>query len=339
METRSEKWRPSAVVSVGNHCERIRHTGKFEPQSWNGTARTVLPLGTCGPRRSSLALYLQFMLTTLDAKAQTAKSGPSSRGTGRTDAFAFIPSRQVIALLDKTHKLLFNKFFVTPKHLVAVTSTFQPQEQPLSVLDMRVAWALVQAQEGVAFYNGGFSSGASQPRRHLQYIAYADLAQSMGESVRSTLHSSGASVPLDAAVASYRSSRAWCGPAAGESFQLPALPFEHQMWLHGGDLNRTDASSAASALHGRYSSALEAYTRVHGGQSGGPWDGSHNLLLTPSYMLLVPRGKEHALTGQRVSINALGYLGMVLCRPEESVDLRSMGLMQALRACALQAKA
>lgn len=248
------------------------------------------------------------------------------------DAFASLPARQVIASLDRSHKLLFNRYYVTPKHLVAITTTFQPQDAPLSASDMRVAWALVNGHEGVAFYNGGFLSGASQPRRHLQFIAYKDLHESMEGSVRAALSSSGVSVPLDAAVASYRASREWSGPEAGEAFQVPALPYVHTMWLHGCDLNRTDLTSAAATLHARYSSALAQYHRAPGA-SPSPWDGSHNLLLTPSYMMLVPRAQEHALSGQRVSINALGYLGMVLCRPEEKSELLGLGLMRALSVC------
>ena len=56
----------------------------------------------------------------------------------------------------------------------------------------------------------------------------------------------------------------------------------------------------------------------------------YNLLVSPDWMVLVPRSRE---CWDGVSLNALAFIGAVLVRSEEQRDaLRKVGLLEALKA-------
>jgi len=66
-----------------------------------------------------------------------------------------------------------------------------------------------------------------------------------------------------------------------------------------------------------------------------PGSPSYNVLLTLGYMYLIPRRQEeHILseTGDRLSINALGFAGMLLVKSEKELDaVKKEGIGRILR--------
>lgn len=152
------------------------------------------------------------------------------------------------------HVLMLNKFPVNEKHVVIVTSQFKSQAAPMSSRDVAVLWQVVNSVDGVGFYNGGFNSGASQPRRHMQVIpipslqanyphgsaltsrnsegdsgsdstARAERVSTSSSNARSNNSPSaaGCRLPVDVAIAEYWESQGWQGPSPGTVFQLPAF--------------------------------------------------------------------------------------------------------------------
>ena len=62
-------------------------------------------------------------------------------------------------------------------------------------------------------------------------------------------------------------------------------------------------------------------------------DLSYSLIITPSYLHLVPRRREKYTTerGHELSINALGYAGMMLVKDQESLeDVQKVGVLAIL---------
>jgi len=74
------------------------------------------------------------------------------------------------------HRVLLNKFPVMSRHALLVTRLFEPQSAPLSEADWLATADLLQAADGLVFYNGGETAGASQPHRHLQWISGNSLS-------------------------------------------------------------------------------------------------------------------------------------------------------------------
>lgn len=84
----------------------------------------------------------------------------------------FLPPDPALLVGDwpPNHRVVLNKFPVFRDHLLVVTREFRPQDAPLDPADLEAARALLDAEEGLLFYNGGAVAGASQPHRHLQFV-------------------------------------------------------------------------------------------------------------------------------------------------------------------------
>ncbi len=210
-----------------------------------------------------------------------------------------------VADISSTHFALLNKFNVLDHHLLIVTRAFEPQEALVDLDDFTAWLACLDEFDGLGFYNGGREAGASQPHKHMQVVPLP-------------LGDAGLSLPiaplLDAA------------SFDGLIGTLPGFPFEHAFTqLTPGPLEQ----AAAQALE-RYQMLLDAVGvgsvsvdgRVH---QGAPY----NLLLTPRWMLLVPRSSEDAAG---ISVNALGFSGSLFVKNAEQLAvLRHIGPMTMLR--------
>lgn len=74
-----------------------------------------------------------------------------------------------------THRIFFSKFAVMEEHLLLVTRDFISQYTHLSLDDIKNTILLMNIMDGIAFFNGGKNSGASQPRKHLQCIPFKSM--------------------------------------------------------------------------------------------------------------------------------------------------------------------
>jgi ATP adenylyltransferase len=288
-------------VATGRGCDLedpLTELAGSIDEKWAAVLRqpgALLPLATTSTlvREEEGAFYV---LTTVEAEAAAAK--PASKEP--QDAFATVSDSSVLARFGRTHLLVFNKYFVTPKHLVAFSSSPSlRQSEPMDGADFKVAWAMLDTLgRGLVFYNCGKESGASQLRRHLQYFRLRDFQSALSPATAAVL---GSGLPIDVALAAYRESRGWAEPEVGVPFRLPTLPCAHTMVLLGADITRSSVAGAAERLHGLYEKALQ-----------GAAAGCHNLLLTREWLLVVPRTAEFALPGGKLSINALAFAGLFL---------------------------
>ncbi len=214
-----------------------------------------------------------------------------------------------VADVSATHFALLNKFNVIDHHLLIVTRAFEPQEALLSLCDFAAWFACLAQFDGLGFYNGGREAGASQPHKHLQIVPLP-------------LGVAGQALPIgsliDAAI------------FEGVVGTLPGIPFRHAfVRLPPGP----PASAAAHAL-GCYRAMLDAVGlgavdvdgRAH--QSG-----PYNLLVTPGWMLLVPRCAEKA---DGIAVNSLGFAGSLFVRDIQQLEaVRRIGPMTLLRRVSL----
>jgi ATP adenylyltransferase len=175
-----------------------------------------------------------------------------------------------VADLSATHVGLLNKFNVLDHHLLIVTRAFEDQQSPLTLPDFEALRACLVAIDGLGFYNAGRAAGASQPHKHLQLVPLPLAPQ-------------GAAVPIEPLLE--------LPAVAGEPGLSRRLPFVHAA-------ARVEATGSPEAL-------LDSYRRLL--RAGGcSFDEPYNLLVTRSWMLVVPRRRERY---ESVSINALGFAG------------------------------
>lgn len=207
--------------------------------------------------------------------------------------------------MPPAHAGLLNKFPVLDRHLLAVTREFEPQTDLLTAADCEALLRLLHDWDGLAFYNGGPESGASQPHKHLQIV---DLP----------LAPVGPALPVAEALAADAP-----GDGVGTS---PRLPFPHAR-VRMPELAWRDPSAAAAAVHDRY---LELLNAVGLPPAGPEQPGPYNLLATREWLWLVPR---HCQRCEGIEVNALGFAGALLV-PDgfRLATLEAMGPAACLRA-------
>ena len=379
--------RRSVTTSVAQLPRDGRSLRRLIEQRYDAAARTssLTPLTT-----SEIAIHrvgvIPFIVSTLcpmgmDQKPHGVDPSASSLPTP-VDAFASIPPQLFVCRLSPTHDLILNRFPVIPRgHCVIVTSKFVSQDGLLDVSDVSALWHCVASVGGVGFFNSGAYSGASQPRRHVQFISSTALAAAWPADVARQLKlpplpqqdDDGSScfssdslsapaeplsfvVPLDAAIDAARDTAGWqCSP--GKPFVVDSLPFRHAVCMLGDDpALRMSPEDAANTLHGYYTRLVQevevvaAASRGDGSSSSrsdAPPYTSHNLVLTPRWMLVVPRTRSEWRSnscsskgsGNSVHVNALGFAGLLLVRAHMRAALAAVSPLEVLRAVSAQPRA
>lgn len=118
------------------------------------------------------------------SKPESGASQPKSK----PDPFENPTGLLVTRLPDQshgTHNLVLNKYPVIPRHSILSTTKFKKQTDFLEDQDLEVTYSCLQLWEAestdevmsrlFAFFNSGEHSGASQNRRHLQFLPVSDM--------------------------------------------------------------------------------------------------------------------------------------------------------------------
>ncbi|KAL4151412.1 hypothetical protein PRNP1_008357 [Phytophthora ramorum] len=208
-----------------------------------------------------------------------------------------------VTQLHDTHNLVLNKFNVVDEHVVLPTIEFASQEQPLSAADFRAMWTAMKGLDAFAFFNCGFESGASQPHKHMQLMTYPSMKAITGLDMPPLLHF------IDQKLPAYSTT---------ETVQLPELPFCH--FLHRIDLEDDDSEKAAVNLVAIYNKVLQQMnsteypTSQAVASSTSSLPVAYNLLLTSSFLFLIPR---KAQSFNDIEVNSIGFIGSFFVRNDE----------------------
>ncbi|KAG6831825.1 hypothetical protein H0H87_003744 [Tephrocybe sp. NHM501043] len=245
----------------------------------------------------------------------------------RLDVFAppYNPNLHLGDLQDDggtKYAVLLNKFALLPDHFLLVTEEFQSQASPLMPPDLVQTYLLLVAaykagKRYLAFYNCGEHSGASQPRKHIQFIPVG--------------YDNPPIEPL-ARVANLE--------IPDKPFSLTALPYANHVFRLPSQLSSFAPEKIEQTLSRVFISLLDLVVSTirHDSEypSGKP---SYNVLITLEHVHLIPRKQDVYImpeTGAKLSVNALGFAGMLLAKSEEELEalkkesvgkvLRSVGL-------------
>lgn len=267
-------------------------------------------------------LGVNFILQVAAALRDKPKPKSHSTGDKRDWQNPFLPYDPALWVehLSDTHTLLLNKFNVVAHHVLVVTRQFESQLDPLGTADMEATWAVVQSmpEGGMAFYNCGPESGASQPHKHVQVVPLPLGGPAPAGSTHSV-----AGPPIWAAMAPSLE-----GAAPGEVVDLTALPFAAFAVKLPPDVTPSFLADAAASLLDRCRHFLGAPPPPPPAQPQpleqgeappglGPVPLSYNLLLTRRFLLLVPRRRE---TVGPVSCNSVAFAGSFFVRSREELE-------------------
>jgi ATP adenylyltransferase len=235
-------------------------------------------------------------------KPPAGASAASGAGAERAWRNPFLPPdpNLFVRHLSPTHSLVLNKFNVVPHHALVITRDFQPQEDPLNAGDLEATWAVMAAMPcgGLAYFNCGPASGASQPHKHVQVVPLPLLPPPAGVDddppFWPTIVASSASAPT------------------GVVLDLPSLPFV-------SFVARLDpAAASGKVLAGVYDALMLRAAAFVGAQARREAAvASYNLVMTHHFMMVVPRRHEGA---GPVSCNAMAFAGSFFVRSTEELE-------------------
>jgi ATP adenylyltransferase len=275
--------------------------------------------------------------------AQRLRDKPKSLGASRSTREdklrnnPFLPPDPdlYVCRLTETHSLVLNKFNITAHHVIIITDRFEEQEAPLTAGDFDATWRVVVAmgghgsskrceslnrdveysrnvraeclqecEGGMAFFNCGPLSGASQPHKHIQCIPLP---------IAETLEG----IPLDPPFQKVILETLSNGDGAGVR-EVPSLPFAH------GVVGLDELGSGRARgmeLVQKYTDIMEYLER----RLGDRWErsSSYNLIMTKRYMMVAPRRQESV---ESVGCNSMGFAGSFFLGTQQEInDLKRLG--------------
>jgi sulfate adenylyltransferase (ADP) / ATP adenylyltransferase len=246
---------------------------------------------------------VRFLVRVVDslARKESALQRPPDAGTP-ADPFSPPDPRLTVGTLTETHVAVLNKFNVLSSHLLIVTRGFAHQETLLDPEDLAALVVCLREIDGLGFYNGGTSAGASQPHKHLQLVPLP-------------LADEGPAVPMETLLL----------PGPGRTSAQP--PFAHvfaPIDVLGSD---------PAALHRLYLRLLGQVGVRALARDGAAWQSApYNLLVTRRWMLAVPRPAERV---QGIWINGLAFAGSLFVKDRAQLEtVRRLGPMRMLCAAA-----
>ncbi|KAF8693066.1 ATP adenylyltransferase, partial [Rhizoctonia solani] len=329
---------PEVVSSVYSKFEKAKSSGAlfFYPST----------------RSRATEHKINFEITTCPAlQKKPALPAPDFSKRDKPDPFAppYVPDLFIGELKDELegdeYVILLNKFSVIPGHFLMVTKGFHPQNSPLTPPELTQAYLLIRASQKAkypvfAFYNCGVDSGASQPHKHIQFVpTKAEEDDEDEDDSRPPIESYVQNLKIEDDT---------------KVFSLP-LPYVHlvqRLHLPKATVSGTKplseqaleelSSILTRTFLGLLDEAVQAIRIYHSGQNtttgasdvGRASVPSYNIILTSEHMHLIPRLREHtidelhpnkgeksesdpeAYTPQKLSINSLGFAGMLLAKSD-----------------------
>ena len=242
--------------------------------------------------------FIVRTLANITRKEQASKKQHQQENkTGkRIDPFLPYEEDLFVGDLSPSHICLLNKFNVVDNHLLIVTRDFEEQTDLLNLQDFEALCRCLQEIDGLAFFNGGKTAGASQRHKHLQLLPLPFLPDIV--------------IPIESAIANitFKNSLG----------KLDSFPFRHGVatW----DLSKSVEASAEVMLQKYH--ALLKYVGFEVDRQTQKQPGSYNFLATREWMAIVPRSRE---SFENISINSLGFAGSLFVR-----DARALETLQKL---------
>jgi len=211
-----------------------------------------------------------------------------------------------------------------PHHFLLVTKEFRSQVSPLMPSELLHAYLLLVAgfragKKFISIYNCGKNSGASQGHKHIQFVPVDNHNGPPIEHLARQVQLEFPDRPFSLTKLPY----------ASHTFRLPS-------GLDAYPLDQLEAV-LSSAFMQLLDLSISTIRHDPDYPAGSP---SYNVILTLEHLHIIPRKHENHLvaeTGEQVSVNAMGFAGMLLVRSEaelEAVKRETVG--KILRSVALQ---
>ena len=310
MSQLSNRAAPASAAAAATSPTELWHAIVDRYNAANAAAvATLTDTSTLVLADGGIAFVLKVATTLRDKPKAPPVSGPKKEWKN-----PFLPpdADLFVCHLSAAHSLVLNKFNVVPHHGLVVTRDFHPQEEPLTAADFDATWKVIQAmpQGGLAYFNCGPESGASQPHKHVQVVPLPLVPDAPA---------AGDPPFLPAIAAAAAAAAAGVASPSDGIVELRALPCV-------GFLARVDASAASGERLAAAHAALVARAQHAAGVEGATM--SYNMVMTREFILVAPRRRESA---GPVSCNAMAFAGSFFVRSAGELEfIHAQGPMHVL---------
>ncbi|KAG6850950.1 hypothetical protein H0H93_005819 [Arthromyces matolae] len=221
------------------------------------------------------------------------------------------------------YAVLLNKFAVLPDHFLLVTQEYQSQASPLTPSDLLQAYLLlVEARRAgkqyFAFYNCGAHSGASQARKHIQFIPIEDNNPPIEMLARA------ANLEIPGVPFLTRSATENIDCFTDKPFSLATLPYANHVSRLPNQLPSSAPEKIEQTLSSVFLSLLDlVISTIRHDPDYSTGRPSYNVLISLEHIHMIPRKHDRYTisdAGVTVNVNALGYAGMLLVKSEEELE-------------------
>jgi ATP adenylyltransferase len=239
--------------------------------------------------------FIVRILDNLNKKDKAKKKQKEKQKESKSNFNPFLPYEKdlFIADIEENHVLILNKYNVVNHHLLIITREFESQENILTLEDFTALWIVLKQINGLGFYNGGKIAGASQPHKHLQLVPYP-LVDEID------------TIPIDDLVLSNKKEDKIINLKSFPYLQAVAF-FEDITHKSPEELGKITLDYYYQLLEKLNINIKDNKPLIH-----------YNLLITKSWMMIIPRSKEKM---KSISINSLGFAGALLVKNEEELEL------------------
>ncbi len=236
--------------------------------------------------------------------------------------------------LSETHSLVLNKFNIVPHHALVITREFIPQEEPLTAADFSATWQVMQAMPrgGLAYFNRGPVSGASQPHKHIQIVPLP-LNPSLISEINNNTDNIVQDPPFWPAIAEATTGKPTGGAGATSVSSFPFANFVARIdsTSNTSDMGEILAETHATLVDLAFKAATSKNnTSYDGSEVATPSSNfSYNTIATKEFIMVVPRSKEGS---GPVSCNAMAFAGSFFVRGVDELEfIKEQGPFKILK--------
>lgn len=187
--------------------------------------------------------------------------------------------------------------------MLIVTKECRHQTEHLNIADFKAISTVFENIPCLIYFNNGINSGASQGHKHCQAIPIVDINNVAVPDTTLELNTSiNYGLPMDKIINKYKDNNS----ELGESFKIKEFHFKHSICFHGIKVPTSNIDITANTLFEIYLKLMkEADEGID--KEEGEEKISHNFLLTPDWMMIVPR-KSARYSG--IIVNSLEFAGI-----------------------------
>eukprot|EP00890_Picochlorum_soloecismus_P003465 jgi/Picsp_1/4119/NSC_01629-R1_ap4a phosphorylase ii len=217
------------------------------------------------------------------------------------------PDLFVSKLSTGQHSCVLNKFNLVAHHCIIITDDFHPQEEPLDARDFEACWEVVCCMPagGLAYFNCGENSGASQPHKHIQCIPLPLACDDAGRPLESPFHQ--------------RFHQGAVNANEGEVFSVGGLPFVHAAFGINQSFSSKHGKKMFEYIEKQCGESMSYLAKKleKGGIAWSPRSDSYNILMTREYFIVIPRSSDD---NSGVGCNAMGYAGSFFLASKDEIE-------------------